>query len=70
MDRERQGAMRVAEIIYASLEKLPEAERVERTKAIQKINVRSKSTSKRSSIPQNSPEHSRAAEPQRKRARL
>ncbi len=70
LDSERQGALRVAEIIYASLEKLPEAERLERTKAIQKIDVRSKSTSKRASIPQNSREHSRAAEPPRKRARL
>ena len=39
LESDRQGAMRVAEIIYASLQELPEAERIARTKAIQKIKV-------------------------------
>jgi hypothetical protein len=69
LEGDRQGAMRVAEIIYAGLQKLPEAEQLARTEAIQKIKVRNRNTPKRSSIPPNSREHSRAAEPRRKRAR-
>ncbi|HWZ24260.1 MAG TPA: hypothetical protein VN037_03190 [Verrucomicrobiae bacterium] len=71
-EKEREGADRVAEIMYAALTKLPKIEQKDAVKAIQaiKINVnRSRSTSKRSSIPQSLRESSNGAATRRKRVR-
>ncbi len=44
--KEREGAKRVAEMMYESLRNLPEEERQSRVRAIQKIKVSRRSTSK------------------------
>lgn len=71
-EKEREGANRVAEIMYAALTKLPKEEQKDVVKAIQaiKINVnRNRSKSKRSSIPQSLRESSNGAATRRKRVR-
>jgi hypothetical protein len=44
--KEREGANKIAEMLYESLRKLPEEERQARVKAIQKIKISRRSTSK------------------------
>lgn len=71
-EKEREGANRVAEIMYAALTKLPKTEQKDVVKAIQaiKINVnRNRSKSKRSSTPQSLRVSSSGATTRRKRVR-
>jgi len=53
--RQKKAARKIAEIMYASLQKLPKEEQEERIRAIQKITIRRKTngkTPKRASTPQ------------------
>jgi len=68
-NKKRDGARRVAELIYQSLRKLPEEERQARVKAIQKIKVSRRSTSKRPSTQANLRESSPRAAIRHKRVR-
>jgi len=71
-EKEREGANRVAEIMYAALTKLPKEEQKDAVKAVQaiKVNVsRNRSKSKRSSTPQSLRVSSSGAATRRKRVR-
>jgi hypothetical protein len=70
--RQKKAARKVAEIMYASLQKFPREEQEERIRAIQKIAIKRKTngkTPKRASTPENSPIGSLPAVRQRKRGR-
>ena len=67
--KERDAAKRIAEMTYCYFEKLPKTEQKIRLKAIKKLRIRNRKTSKHSSIPASYQEHSEAAVASRKHAR-
>lgn len=67
--KKREGANRIAEMMYESLRNLPEEERQARVKAIQKIKVSRRSTSKHNSTQTSLHESSPRVTVRHKRAR-
>jgi hypothetical protein len=68
--RERVAVKVLAEMMYESLSKLPEAEQQARMARIQKLKTARKSNPKRPPTARNLPENSRPAATRRKRAHL